>query len=322
MLWKVLSCPQCSAPLPRQARWRMITCPFCRATVGLGQPPVEAASFREAWQRARNSVLAEPDRLDCGRSSFRLMSRLGTGPAGEHFFALRLLPTPAVVGLTVATGDDAAARLRREAEVLAALHRSEAPGAHAMTRRLPLVLGLAFSEGPHAPGQVVLALRHPPAAWGSLARLQERFPGGLPATHAVWIWRRILEILGFVHASGWAHGDLALANLWVHPHDHLVHLVGWSAALPLEAGRDPRRPTVVRDLAQSGWAIRSLLAGKTATAPPLAGAPAPLAALVRRVTEEPDYLSGRGARQLADEVGQAAREAFGPPLFVHLEIPG
>lgn len=321
MLWKVLTCPQCSAPLPRQARWRMVTCPFCRATVGFGPPVVAAAAFREAWQRARAEALAHPERLDFGRHSFRLMVRLGAGPGSESFLALRLLPTAAVASLTVALDEEGAQSLRREAAVLRELHASAAPGAHVFTRRLPLPLGLAFSEGPHAAGQVVLALRHPPAFWGSLARLQQRFPGGVPATHAVWMWRRILEILGFVHSSGLVHGDLAPGNLLVHPHDHLVHLVGWSAALPLEAGCDPRRPTVARDLAQSGWAIRSLLAGPTAGKPPNGRAPAPLAELLAAVTQEPDFLRGKDARQLAEEVGRAAREAFGPPRFVPFEIP-
>lgn len=299
----------------------MVTCPFCRATVGLGQTVVEAAAFREAWQRARAEAFAHPDRLDFGRHSFRLMMRLGAGQGSESFLALRLLPTAAVASLTVAMDEEGARRLRREAAVLRELHSSEAPGAHAFTRRLPLPLGLAYSEGPHAPGQVVLALRHPPAVWGSLARLQDRFPGGVPATHVVWMWRRILEILGFVHASGLSHGDLALGNLLVHPHDHLVHLVGWSAALPLQAGGDPRQPTAARDLVQSGWAIRSLLAGPTAGPPPNDRAPAPLAELIGKVTEDPDFARGVGARQLADEVGKAAREAFGPPRFVPFEIP-
>ena len=327
MLWKVLTCPQCSAPLPKQARWRMVTCTFCKATVGLGQQVVEAASYHQAWLRARAEALFHADRLDCGRHSFRILARAGGDGSSQSFLALRLLPTAVLVGLEVAADEEGADRLRREAAVLRELHRSEAPGAHAFTRRLPLVLALELSEGPLAPGQVALALRHPPATWGSLAQVQEKLPAGIEATHAVWIWRRILETLAFAHDSGWVHGDLSLGNLMVHPHDHLVHLAGWSSAAPLEAAgplgwrKKLDRPTAQRDLVQSGWAIRSLLAGATAGEPPCDKAPAPLAALLRRVTEDFDYTRDLPARTLAAEVAAAAREAFGPPRFVHFEIP-
>lgn len=327
MLWKVLTCPQCSAPLPKQARWRMVTCPFCKATVGLGQQVVEAASYHQAWLRARAEVLFHADRIDCGRQSFRILARAGADSGSQSFLALRLLPTAIFAGLEVAADDDGAGRLRHEAAVLRQLHRSEAPGAHAFTRRLPLVLAFELSEGPLAPGQAVLALRHPPATWGSLAQVQEKFPGGIPATHAVWMWRRILESLAFVHDSGWVHGDLSLGNLMVHPHDHLVHLVGWSSAAPLEAAgkvgwrKKLDRPTVQRDLVQSGWAIRSLLAGPTSGEPPWDKAPAPLAALIRKVTEDFDYTQSLAARALSEEVAAAGREAFGPPRFVHFELP-
>lgn len=302
----------------------MVTCKFCRATVGLGQQVVEAASFRQAWERAQAAAASHLDRVDCGRQSFRVLARSGADGSGQSLLALRLLPTGLVAGLTLAADDAGAAALRHEAEVLRDLHRSQAPGAHALSRRVPLVLALAYSEGPVAAGSLMLALRHPPGGWGSLAEVQRRFPGGLEATHVVWMWRRILEALAFAHDSGWAHGDLTLGNLIVHPHDHLVHLVGWSAAARLETadGGDPlRRPTVQRDLAQSGWAIRSLLAGPTHGEPSMGAAPAPIAALLRRVTEDPAATRGLGARALADEVAAAARQAFGPPRFVPFVVP-
>ena len=323
MLWKVLTCPQCSAPLPKQARWRMVTCPFCHATVGLGQQVVEAASFREAWERARAVAYGDLDRLDFGRMSFRILARVGADQLTQSFLGYRTLPTGAIVGIAVASSDDGAHQLRREAQVLRELHQSEAAGAHAFTRRLPLVLGLEFSRGPLAPGQVALVLRHPPQTWGSLAQVQALFPHGIEATHLVWMWRRVLESLGFVHASGWVHGDLHLENMLVHPHDHLVHLQGWSAAQPLVPA-DRRQPlkaaSAQRDLIQTGWAMRSLLAGASGGPPALKG-PAPIAELLRKVTEDFDFTSGLDARRLSELVSAAAREAFGPPRFVHLHLP-
>ena len=41
MPFVTLLCPQCSAPLPRQAHWRMVTCLYCHASVTNSQEVVE-----------------------------------------------------------------------------------------------------------------------------------------------------------------------------------------------------------------------------------------------------------------------------------------
>lgn len=321
MLWQKLDCPQCGGPLPKQARWRMVTCPFCRSTVGLGQQVVKAASFREAWQRALAGAAGAARRLDLGRQTFRLLAQVGLGSRHEVHLASRLLPTPAVASVKLALDGADDLELRHEAEVLKDLQCSEAQGAPYFTRRLPLVLVLGFSAGPYRPGRPVLALRHPAGAWGSLEAALGLHSGGIEARHVVWMWRRVLESLAFAHDSGWAHGRVTLDRLVVH-RDHLVHLAGWGKAERLEAsdgGDSLRRPTAHRDLVQSAWAMRALLAGDAQT-PPAAKAPAPLAELLERVTDDPDARL-LDARTLSEQVAVAARQAFGPPRFVHFQLP-
>jgi len=324
MLWQILSCPQCGGPLPKQARWRTISCPYCKATVGFGPEPVRAATFREAWERARALALVQPQRLDRRKECYRLLAELGGGDEVDIYLAERTMPTPAVVRLELAQGENGKARLQREAEVLRALHQSEAAGVDVLTRRLPLVLALGTSEGPVGKGRAVLVLRHPPGAWGSLAQVQALQTTGVAPAHVVWIWRRMLESLAFVHASGWVHGDLSLENLLVHPEDHLVHLIGWSRARPLEPSRSGvslAAPTPQRDLVQTGWAMRALIAGPTSSAPALDKAPKALAALLARVTEDADFSRQTDARTLSNLVSAAAREDFGPPRFLHFILP-
>lgn len=305
----------------------MISCPYCHATVGLGQQVVAAKDYRDAWERARAEAVLHSHRVDCGRQSFRVLAHVGNGHNSTVYVAERVLPSPIRVCLKVGLsdgGDENVARLRQEAEVLRSLQRSEAPGAHALTRRLPLVLGFGVSEGPLAAGRPVLILRHPAGAWGSLAAALTHYPGGVPATHMVWMWRRVLESLIVVHASGYGHGDLSLDHMLVHPHDHLVHLIGWGAAAKLSFAKGKaalRAPTRTRDLAQTAWAMRWLIGGKSSGEPSCDKAPAPLARLLQAVSEDPDFTDRLDARTLNDQVSAAAREAFGPPRFLHFNLP-
>src|SRR5439155_6093800 len=55
--------------------------------------------------------------------------------------------------------------------------------------------------------------------------------GGVDPRAAVWMWKRVLDMLGWVHRGGWAHGNIGPSQLLVHPRDHGVALVGWSRAV-------------------------------------------------------------------------------------------
>jgi hypothetical protein len=141
-------------------------------------------------------------------------------------------------------------------------------------------------------------------------------------------------MLGWVHASGWVHGAILPRHLLVHPRDHGVVFAGWSCAVPIasrepvpaivDAERDvypegstraPVDPTF--DLTMSGRVIAKALGGSCDDVPP--GVPRPIAELVRAVA--------RGAWSddawtLKSRVGEAAGEAYGPPKYHRLEMPG
>lgn len=299
----------------------MVVCKYCGATVGSGQEAVRAADFRAAADRARAEAATSWSRLDCEGICFRLLERISENASTEIYRAEALAPARALVCLKLRRGASAA-RTRREAEVLRTLHASTPAGVANLTRRLPFPIACGTSAGPHGVGCEVLALRHPPFAWGSLAQLNAAFPSGLDPAHTVWIWRRILESLSFVHAAGYVHGELRLDHLLIHPEEHLVHLIGWADAQPLSfsanSDRTLRAPTIARDLAQSAWVIRALIAGTSPGTPAADRAPEPLRDLLERVAHDPHGLS---AHDLDAQVRAAARAAFGPPRFLHLNLP-
>lgn len=311
-----LSCPQCSAPLPRAARWRTVQCSYCGATVTLGgSPSVERAAFRDALMRQRAGQAA-------GRAfgwrgeRYAVLAPLGAGRHSEVLLARRIGAPPRHVTAKLARDADGAAALARELEVLQSLQQLDAPGAAYFTQRLPQPIGLSLAQDDTGAEHMALLLRHPPGYWGSLAEVLPGHPEGIDPRHAVWLWRRMLEVLAFVHDCGWVHGDIAPEHALVHPRDHGVLLIGWARAhTPAQAER-----AVAQDLARSAWTVRTLLHGLHDGEPGTgARTPAPLAALLRQCSDPADAALRGGARGIEQALSAAARDAFGAPQFVHFD---
>jgi hypothetical protein len=80
-----LSCPQCSAPLPRAARWRTVNCSYCGATVvRTGEETVERESFPRR---------AAPGERKCG-----CQFGCGRGRRARPHLARRALPRARAAG--------------------------------------------------------------------------------------------------------------------------------------------------------------------------------------------------------------------------------
>ncbi|BEP67466.1 hypothetical protein GmRootV35_19800 [Variovorax sp. V35] len=302
-----LSCPQCSAPLPRAARWRTVNCGYCGATITRGTETVERESFRAAWRRANAPQLSDTGRLLQWRGAhYRVLEPLGQGEHSEVLLAERLGAVPERVTIKLARDAAGDAVLAREAAVLQALQALSVPGAAYFTRRLPQPLGLGVAQGLGDGERQALVLRHPTGFWGSLQEVQQANPQGIDARHAVWLWRRMLEVLAFVHGAGWTHRALAPAHALVHPRDHGVLLIGWS-----QARQDVSGGAIGRDLMASAHSVRALLSD--------GAVPAPLAALLRECSDDAVACERLGAQGIEQALSAASREAFGPPRFVHFD---
>ncbi|MET0855722.1 MAG: protein kinase family protein [Telluria sp.] len=205
-------------------------------------------------------------------------------------------------------------RLLRESEVLAQLQDDSAAGAAYFTQRLPQAVAFGVGHEPGGCSSEVLVLRHPTGYWGSLAAARANYPRGIDARHAVWMWRRTLDVLAYAHAEGWAHGNLHPGHLLVHPGDHGVLIIGWADAQRADAGH----AGFGRDLQQTAWSMRALLATDDGDGAPSIpdSVPSPLAALLRRASEDRAWCSATGAQGLHDELVAAAATSFGTPRFI------
>jgi hypothetical protein len=299
-----LNCPQCGGVLPRQAIWRTVACPYCDATVTRSDSVVDVARFHEALQRFQNGPAGQDAR--CGDRRYRILHHLYIGASSRVMLARRCGRLGEHVVLKFAN----AAKLDREHDILRQLQADTSSGSAYFSQRLPESIAL----GPDGNGGTVLVLRHPPGYWGSLAEVHRQYGTGLDARHMVWMWRRVLEVLAHVHSIGWTHGAVSLEHMLVHPADHGVFLVGWSRAL--------RQSDQSRDLMQSAWSMRALLAGQRAgdDVPAIpAAVPAPLAEVLQRACSDAHWLRAQGAAGLHYEVTSAAADAFGPPRFLHFQ---
>lgn len=313
MAWVALNCPQCSAPLPRVAIWRSVKCESCGALITRTEAIVKRDDFRQALVRARQGLPAAGDVICCRGASYALMQRLGSGEVSEVYLAQRSGPMPFLVTLKLSTSADAAVRYAREAEVLRELHDSGSDTAMAYAaQRLPEVV----THGPAdvGSGSYALMLRHPTGFWGSLASLHDRFPQGFDPRHAVWIWRRMLDVLHFVHAQGWAHGDIRPEHALVHPQDHGIRIIGWVKA---QKGATLESQSV--DVVRSARVVQVLL-GMNDRAPGAGHVPAPLADLLERAARDEGFCRAEGARGLDALLRSAAQAAFGAPSFVPLNL--
>lgn len=302
-----LTCPQCGGALPRQALWRMVACPYCQAQVTRSAQVVQRAEFRAALERLNARPGGPGPMLSIGGRRYRVLAALARGAASDVMLAERFAVVPERVTVKLAHGT--AHTLAREAEVLQQLQALQGPGAAYFSQRLPQVVALSrTSEVGHE--RDALVLRQPVGFWGSLAEVQRAHPHGLQdERHAVWLWRRLLDVLGYVHGAGWTHGDVSPGHALVHPGDHGVLLIGWSRA---RQGGD-----AARDLMQSAWTVRALLHGPEDTEPAIsARLPRPLADLLHTASTDAAWCGRVGAAGIDQALVAAARAAFGPPQFV------
>jgi hypothetical protein len=302
---RVPKCPQCDAPLAPPSRFaRSVVCAFCGATVQLDPSVVSAARYRDAfarWIRPEQHGYAAACSLDGGRWAFGEF--LARGAIADVYLAERArLPSERVV-LKALRDDSRAARFDDEWDVLGALQGSSAAGAAQSSRLLPQPVARGvLGDGPHAGARAML-LRRESGFRHTLQDVRRAFPAGVDPRASIWMWRRTLEALSFVHRSGWLHGAVAPEHLLVEDGEHGVRLIGFGHAA---RGADP-----AGDLAMSACAIAYALGGDVRTGEVPAAVPQPLAYLLTSAASG----DGGDAWQLRERVGDAGRALFGAPAF-------
>ncbi len=313
---------------------RVVTCAYCGATVAAEEGLVSAAAFRR-MQAELDRAAREAADLSVADVPYRLIGHIASGESTEVFLAQRAHRLGERVILKVLRAPEDAPMLEREHAALSALAASTVDGAAQMTRRLPQLVGRGLASG-FADGREVLVLRAASGFVHTFEDVLRAHRSGVDARHAVWMWRRVLELLGWVHRTGFAHGAILPQHLIVHARDHGVMLAGWSCAARAD-GRTPLVATSARqaelypedalrgaplsgrtDLVMSARCIAVVPGGDASGRVP-AAVPAPIAEIVRAAAQ--GSIAG-DAWALKDALTRAAHQVYGPPRYVPFSMPG
>ncbi|HVJ92611.1 MAG TPA: hypothetical protein VM580_22575, partial [Labilithrix sp.] len=93
----------------------------------------------------------------------------------------------------------------------------------------------------------------------SLTEVSAAYPDGLDFADVVWMLKRLLAALGWVHRQGLVHGAILPPHVLVHPIDHGARIVDWCYSREIGA---PLRAAVK---AHRSWYAPELLDKKPAT---------------------------------------------------------
>jgi serine/threonine protein kinase len=336
---RAIICPQCNGSLQPSRFARNTICPYCGTTIQMDEDSVSASSYHEAykiWNSPANFPAASLCRI--GDSHWSLDGWIARGESSDVYAARRARwPTERVV-LKILREKRDSDLFDREWKVLEELQTSEVSGAEILSRLIPQpVVHGEIREGLHK-GKPAMAFRWGGGFHHTLEDVQRTFPKGIEPRPSVWIWRRILEILSYIHASGYVHGAILPPQLMIQENDHGMRIAGFSCAvrigkkLPAANARfESFYPASMlegtalvpgADLTMSARCIAAVLGGNPATGDLPKAVPGPLATVVRRVGW-PDLKNSphEDALALHAELGEIAKKVFGAPLFCPIVMP-
>ncbi len=309
---KVFLCETCGAPIDAPWSDLVITCTSCGSQNFPG---------RAGGPVAPRAPVDERPRLNLGGRTYVLERLLASGDSSDVFLARWVVRLGERVTIKIDAAGDGDL-LRAEHSVLSKLAKSRVQGAEHFLTRLPapVALGMTAEEAPRVASVY---------GWRSgfvhtLEQVGEHHRRGVKGQAVVWLLKRLLELLGFVHASGFAHGAVTPAHVLVHPRDHGAMLVGWTVAgrigtprrgfpeawSPLRGGRllsieDDIRMACRCVRGVAGWHLKDAVA----------------VAPIKRILDQGEAGCG-DAWELADALTAASRQAFGPPGYHPLYMPG
>src|SRR5688572_22362978 len=220
---RALKCPQCTGPLNPSRFARSVVCPFCGTTVERSEDVVAAGDYRAAWAQWNSpGEHGHATWFSLGESHWAPGPLLARGEISDVYAARRARwPTERAV-VKVLRDDRERERFDHEWEVLRGLRRSASPQAAALLGRLPEPIAHGESTAGTFAGRRVSIRRWAGGFTHTLEAFQRALPGGIDPRASVWVWRRILEVLAFLHREGLAHGAVLPCHLLVEDGEHGV----------------------------------------------------------------------------------------------------
>jgi serine/threonine protein kinase len=335
---RAIMCPQCNAPLSPHKFARSIICAYCGSTVQLDGSLVLAENFRQAyraWNSPSNYQITSW--VSMGESHWAVGKCIANGDLSDVYTGQRARWPTELAIIKVLRDRDNLALFDNEWNVLQQLQQSDAPGADTFTMLLPQPIIHGDSTAGSFLGERVSIFRWASGFHHTFEEVIQTYPQGIPPRASIWIWRRILEVLAFIHNSGMVHGAVLPGNLLIQENEHGVRLVGYSVAghsgkklLMISQQHKTIYPEAVRsrpilttqlDLTMSARCIIAILGGDPETGSLPKAVPSGLARLVKQVALTQPSSTGTSAWGLREELGVIANSEFGAPKFIPIIMP-
>jgi hypothetical protein len=305
----------------------------------LDETSLSAAQFHEAYRVWNSPEFYQLSSwVSIGDRHWAVDQLIARGEISDLYTGHRARWPTELVLLKVLRDQKDAALLDNDWDILEALHHSSAPGADTFTSLLPQSVIHADITGGSFAGRRASIFRWASGFHYTFDEVIRAYPQGIPQRASIWVWRRILEVLSFIHASGMVHGAVLPAHLLVQEGEHGVRLVGYGHAgrlneklvMPSKESRvfypQPAKSwsmlTAQLDLVMSARCIVALLGGHPADVSMPSTVPPKLAGFVQRVALwEPTVRGSEDAWTIREELGEISKEIFGPPQFVPILMP-
>ena len=334
-----ITCPQCNAPLAPHRFARSVVCSYCGATVQLDESSLSASLFHKAF-RSWNSPESYqvPSWLSIGESHWAIGEHIARGDISDVYFGQRARWPTELVILKLLRDPGDTGLFDNEWEALQTLQRSEAPGADIFTALIPQpVTHGNITAGSYA-GQRVNIYRWTSGFHHTFEEVLHAYPQGIPPRASIWIWRRILEVLSFIHNSRMVHGAVLPSHLLVQENEHGVRLVGYCAAGHFgeklrdisahyksfypKSTRSHLTLTAQLDLTMSARCIVAILGGNPENGSLPATIPSKLSSLIKRIAlTDSNNSTTEDAWTIREELGEIAKDVFGSPQFIPIVMP-
>lgn len=342
MAIEALNCPHCGAPLSARALRGVSECEYCgRTLLSTGAPGRWGSAADLSRELPEGPWRGEgAEKIRVGDRRVVVLGRLAEGDGCDVFLARSDSRLAELLLLKAPRTTEAEAHLTRGWRALERLQESETQGAEFFSGLLPQQVALGRIGG--AKGRFCGIYRYRSGFVHTFEDLLAEHRGGVDGKAIVWLWKRVLELLGWVHQSGWVHGAVLPQHLLVHARDHGVTLVGWSAATsnaraarePLPLTSEPRRAfypeaqwqgrpaTPASDLTMTARCVLYALGGDVEARRVPASVPAAISALLEAYLDDGGAGRTDDAWALKERVSEAGRAAYGPPRFNRLRMPG
>lgn len=306
------TCPHCGASLPITRFASIVVCKFCQSSVRIDPAFVAAKKFHDAWAEWNAAPAGGVRSFSVAGSHWIEEQLLASGEISDVYLTKRARWPTELALLKVLRNSADEPLFEREAEVLNRLH--ERAGANGV------VLGTRVPE-PVAAQRNMAVYRWAGGFTHTFEMVRRIHQGGIPPVSAIWVWRRILEVLAVLREYHLVHGAILPNHLLIENGEHGVRIVGFSCAdaagAPLRAvSTDFERfyPAAVLGKQKLTPAMDMIMAARCVSY--LAGerVPTALAELLHHVGhDEPGPDSDPW--KLHRELGDLGKSLFGPPAF-------